>query len=220
MARQHHYEITTTWVGDRGRGTADYRAYDRDHISTSPRRPAIEASSDPAFRGDPTRWNPELLLVAALSQCHMLQYLHRCAIGGVVVTAYSDDATGTMVEDKDDGGALRGGRPAPGRRRGRRRHGRARRAVARGGVTAMLHRVVGQLPCRPRAEDRRGHSSQHTPGMKGRAAGAPQGASQPFAPHPIEVAGVRLPGSEAARAAEQLCHQASSRMLYAHAVRS
>jgi organic hydroperoxide reductase OsmC/OhrA len=34
----------------------------------------------------------------------MLQYLHRCAIGGVVVTAYSDDATGTMVEDKDDGG--------------------------------------------------------------------------------------------------------------------
>jgi organic hydroperoxide reductase OsmC/OhrA len=104
MARQHQYEITTTWVGDRGRGTADYRAYDRDHISSSLGRPAIEASSDPAFQGDPTRWNPELLLVAALSQCHMLQYLHRCAIGGVVVTAYSDDASGTMVEDDDDGG--------------------------------------------------------------------------------------------------------------------
>lgn len=63
-------------------------------------------SSDPAYRGDPERWNPELLLVAALSQCHMLSYLHRCAVGDVVVTKYSDTATGVMLENGDDGGCF------------------------------------------------------------------------------------------------------------------
>lgn len=104
MARKHHYEVSTVWTGNRGRGTADYRAYGRDHTSASAGRPSIDASSDPVFRGDAERWNPELLLVAALSECHMLAYLHVCAIGGVVVTGYSDVGTGTMVEDDDGGG--------------------------------------------------------------------------------------------------------------------
>lgn len=104
MSRKHQYETTTVWNGDRGRGTADYRAYDRLYDTSSPDRPTIQGSSDPLFRGDKTRWNPELLLVAALSQCHLLSYLHRCAIGGVVVTAYTDTAVGVMVEDDDDGG--------------------------------------------------------------------------------------------------------------------
>ena len=70
----------------------------------NPGRPPIAGSSDPAFRGDPERWNPELLLVAALSQCHLLSYLHRCAVNGVTVTAYSDRAAGVMREADDGGG--------------------------------------------------------------------------------------------------------------------
>lgn len=104
MSRRHRYGITSFWTGDRGRGTADYRSYDRHYDTTSPGRPAIAGSSDPAFRGDEERWNPELLLVAALSQCHLLSYLHRCAVGGVTVTGYTDTAVGTMVQDGDDGG--------------------------------------------------------------------------------------------------------------------
>jgi organic hydroperoxide reductase OsmC/OhrA len=104
MAHRHHYETTTVWTGDRGEGTASYRAYDRAHETTAAGRPPIAASSDPAFRGDAARWNPELLLVAALSQCHMLAYLHQSAIGGVVVTGYADTAVGSMVETPDGGG--------------------------------------------------------------------------------------------------------------------
>ena len=104
MPRRHRYELSSVWTGDRGRGTADYRAYDRRYDTDSPGRPTIAGSSDPAFRGDAQRWNPELLLVAALSQCHLLSYLHRCAVGGVIVTGYADTAVGTMVEDADDGG--------------------------------------------------------------------------------------------------------------------
>jgi organic hydroperoxide reductase OsmC/OhrA len=66
--------------------------------------PAIPGTSDPAFRGDPARWNPEQLLVASLSQCHMLAYLHQCAVSGVVVAAYEDHPEGLMTETEDGRG--------------------------------------------------------------------------------------------------------------------
>jgi organic hydroperoxide reductase OsmC/OhrA len=103
-ANRHHYETTTTWTGNRGEGTAGYRSYDRAHQTDTTGRPPILASSEPAFHGDRQRWNPELLLVAALSQCHLLAYLHRCAVSGVVVTRYVDAATGSMAETPNGGG--------------------------------------------------------------------------------------------------------------------
>lgn len=102
--RTHRYETTTVWTGNAGQGTANYRSYRRTHTTTAKDRPEIAASSDPAFRGDRERWNPELLLVAALSQCHLLSYLHQCAVNGVVVVGYLDRASGTMGETANGGG--------------------------------------------------------------------------------------------------------------------
>lgn len=102
--RTHRYEVRVVWTGDRGEGTASYRAYARDHEVTADGRPEIRGSSDPSFRGDAERWNPEQLLVAALSQCHLLSYLHQCAIAGVVVVAYEDRPEGVMTETEDGGG--------------------------------------------------------------------------------------------------------------------
>jgi organic hydroperoxide reductase OsmC/OhrA len=97
--RRHHYRIATRWIGNRGAGTADYRAYGRDYESAGEGKSGvIPGSADAAFRGDPSRYNPEELLVAALSSCHMLAYLHLCADAGIVVTAYADDAEGEMAE--------------------------------------------------------------------------------------------------------------------------
>lgn len=104
MGRSHNYNIKTQWTGNRGTGTSDYRAYDRDHIILAENKIEIPGSSDPAFRGDPTRYNPEEFLVAALSTCHMLSYLHVCVLNGVIVTNYTDNATGTMEETPDGGG--------------------------------------------------------------------------------------------------------------------
>ena len=104
MRGEHAYSVRITWTGDRGEGTSGYRAYGREHDVSAPGKPAIAASSDPAFRGDPSRWNPEEMLVASLSSCHMLWYLHLCAEAGVVVTAYDDEASGTMVHTPDGGG--------------------------------------------------------------------------------------------------------------------
>jgi organic hydroperoxide reductase OsmC/OhrA len=100
----HSYDVSVTWIGNLGTGTSAWRNYSRDHEVRAGECAPIDASSDPAFRGDPARWNPELELVAALSQCHMLSYLHRCAEAGIVVSAYADDARGTMAESEDDGG--------------------------------------------------------------------------------------------------------------------
>lgn len=104
MLRTHSYRTSTTWDGNLGAGTATYQGYDRDHRTTSPGRPPILSSSDPAFHGDASRWNPELLLVASLSQCHMLWYLSLCATHGVVVESYEDTAEGSMQETADGGG--------------------------------------------------------------------------------------------------------------------
>ena len=104
VRRTHRYDLTMTWTGNRGTGTSGYRDYGRNHEIAAEGRPLLEGSSDPTFRGDKTRWNPELELVAALSQCHMLSYLHVCATAGVVVTAYDDEPYGLMAETEDGGG--------------------------------------------------------------------------------------------------------------------
>jgi organic hydroperoxide reductase OsmC/OhrA len=104
MARTHGYDVSVAWTGNKGTGTSEYRAYSRDHDVRADGRPVIAGSSDPLFRGDPARWNPELELTAALSQCHMLWYLHLCALAGVTVISYVDDAHGSMTENDDGGG--------------------------------------------------------------------------------------------------------------------
>ena len=97
--RQHRYAVRLGWTGNLGTGTSAYKAYSRDHELTAGPKPAIPATSDPAFRGDPARWNPEEMLVGALSSCHQLWYLHLCSVAGIVVIAYSDDAEGVMEEE-------------------------------------------------------------------------------------------------------------------------
>jgi len=95
MAKQHRYTAKIVWSG----ATRDYKSYARAHTVEIAGKPPIPYSSDPAFNGDPERHNPEEMLVAALSSCHMLWYLHLCAVKGVVVTSYIDAAEGTMLEE-------------------------------------------------------------------------------------------------------------------------
>jgi organic hydroperoxide reductase OsmC/OhrA len=104
MPRRHSYKVEVVWTGDLGTGTSAYRAYSRDHDMLAPGKPPIPGSSDPAFRGAPARWNPEEMLVASLSACHQLWYLHLCSAAGVIVTAYEDAAEGELVEQDDGAG--------------------------------------------------------------------------------------------------------------------
>lgn len=102
MKNRHNYSTTVRWTGNTGNGTSNYKAYERSHIISTSGKPEILCSSDPTFRGDDTKYNPEELLLSSLSACHMLQYLHLCSINKINVIEYSDQAIGVM-EMKQDG---------------------------------------------------------------------------------------------------------------------
>ncbi|MGK7947410.1 MAG: OsmC family protein [Xenococcaceae cyanobacterium] len=105
--KEHLYRTFLQWTGNKGQGTYNYRAYDRAYEIEVEGKPIISGSSDPAFRGDKTKYNPEELLVASLSSCHMLWYLHLCAEIGVIVISYSDRAIGKMSEIEDGSGRFK-----------------------------------------------------------------------------------------------------------------
>jgi organic hydroperoxide reductase OsmC/OhrA len=102
--KQHTYEVHMQWTGNTGEGTKNYKSYRRDHTISSEGKPEIPGSSDPNFRGDASRYNPEELLVGSLSACHMLWYLHLCTMNHITVTDYRDDASGLMRENEDGSG--------------------------------------------------------------------------------------------------------------------
>jgi organic hydroperoxide reductase OsmC/OhrA len=103
---RHHYELETLWTGNQGSGTSDYKSYSRAHVIRAEGKGEIAGSSDKAFHGDVTRWNPEELLIAALSQCHMLSFLHVAQAAGVVVEIYEDQASGVLETRPDGSGQI------------------------------------------------------------------------------------------------------------------
>jgi organic hydroperoxide reductase OsmC/OhrA len=102
-SKEHHYHVRLVWTGGGAEKASNFRHHDRSYEISAPGKPSIAGSSDPIFRGDAGRWNPEDLLVASLSACHQLWYLGLCAAAGIVVLAYEDEADGTMVEEAAGG---------------------------------------------------------------------------------------------------------------------
>jgi organic hydroperoxide reductase OsmC/OhrA len=97
MANTHHYQAKVVWSGAAQGPTETYEGYSREYLVEIEGKPSLKGSADPTFRGDPKIHNPEDLLVASLSACHMLTYLALCARGGIKVKSYEDRATGTMT---------------------------------------------------------------------------------------------------------------------------
>jgi len=102
--KEHHYATTIEWTGNKGEGTSSYQGYERSHTIRVENKAEILASSDPSFRGDAEKYNPEELLLASLSSCHMLWYLHLCSEKKIIVTSYYDHAEATMEETTDGSG--------------------------------------------------------------------------------------------------------------------
>lgn len=107
MTHEHHYKLTTVWNGNRGEGTKNVRAYDRSHAVTISGKPNLYLTTDNPIVGDKSKLNPEDLLVTAVSSCHMLSYLYVCALEGIVIHDYNDNATGIMIENEGGGGSFK-----------------------------------------------------------------------------------------------------------------
>lgn len=104
MQNDHRFTVSVEWTGNLGAGTADYKAFTRDNLLSADGKPPIAGSSARVFHGDPSRWNPEETLMAALVECHLLSYLFVAVKNGIVVESYTDAATGTLQTDGSGGG--------------------------------------------------------------------------------------------------------------------
>jgi organic hydroperoxide reductase OsmC/OhrA len=102
--QKHHYKSQIKWTGNTGTGTRDYTSYERSHDIIIDQKNTINGSSDPAFRGEKTKHNPEELFLSSISACHMLWYLHFCSVENIIVTDYTDNAEGIMVEENNGKG--------------------------------------------------------------------------------------------------------------------
>lgn len=107
MAHEHIYKLTTVWTGNKGDGTQNVRTYDRSHTVTIQGKPELFLTTDNPAVGDTSKLNPEDLLVTAISSCHMLSYLYLCAMAGIVITAYTDNAIGVMIQKASGGGSFK-----------------------------------------------------------------------------------------------------------------
>ncbi len=107
MKKEHNYKLTTVWTGNTGSGTKNVRSYDRSHTVAIQGKPELFLTTDNPAVGDKSKLNPEDLLVTAISSCHMLSYLYVCAMEGIVITSYTDHATGIMIEQANGSGSFK-----------------------------------------------------------------------------------------------------------------
>ncbi len=104
MAAGEAHTARIVWTGDLGQGTRSYRGYARTWEVRTPGKPVIRCSNDPMLGGDPGLANPEDMLLAALSACHMLWYLHLASAAAIVVRAYVDNPVGVGETSADGAG--------------------------------------------------------------------------------------------------------------------
>src|ERR1700753_1201317 len=104
MSRKHDFTSRIVWTGNRGDGTRTYRGYDRTWEIQTPGKAVVQCSNDSMLGGDPSRANPEDLLISALSACHMLWDLHRASAAGIVVVHYEDSPVGHGETDSSGAG--------------------------------------------------------------------------------------------------------------------
>lgn len=95
MVKRHAYRTSLKWQAGSGEGTKSYKSYTREHVIGGGNRQPLVATS--AFHSS-THYNPEELLIAALSSCHMLWYLHLCSENGITVVEYTDEAEGSAID--------------------------------------------------------------------------------------------------------------------------
>jgi organic hydroperoxide reductase OsmC/OhrA len=67
MEKQHSYKATIKWTGNKGTGTDSYSSYERSHEIIIENKMDILGSSDPAFRGDKLKHNPEELFLSSIA---------------------------------------------------------------------------------------------------------------------------------------------------------
>lgn len=98
MKNEFNYTLALNWLGDKN-GT--HHREDRFYEIRIEGKPKLLGSADQPFFGDPSLYNPEDLLLSALSSCHMMSYLYVCRKAGIKISSYQDNPVGTLKLNKE-----------------------------------------------------------------------------------------------------------------------
>ena len=104
MAKEVTFDTLVRWTGNTGQGTKTYKGYERTWDIAVPGKPVVHCSNDPMLGGDPSKMNPEDLLISALSACHMLWFLHLASDAGITVESYEDSPQAKGESEPDGSG--------------------------------------------------------------------------------------------------------------------
>jgi len=100
----HLFKATLNWSSNKKQEETISKFYNKSHQIKIEGKPVLDISAAKAFKGDPSLYNPEDLLLSSLVSCHMMSYLYVCSQNGIEVLEYSDNAEATLEVSPDGSG--------------------------------------------------------------------------------------------------------------------
>jgi organic hydroperoxide reductase OsmC/OhrA len=91
------FNVGLTWLSQNKNFT--YNEYSREYTIHAEGKPELIGTAAPEYKGSHEHYNPEDMLIASLSACHMLSYLALAANSKIQVLSYQDQAEGSLIKD-------------------------------------------------------------------------------------------------------------------------
>ncbi len=108
MFINHTFKATVKWEIKEGESTQNPRTFSRNHeVLIDNKAIPLQVSAAKTFRGDDSLYNPEDLLLSALTSCHMMSYLYVCAQNNIEVLSYTDNAEADLEVEASGSGSFK-----------------------------------------------------------------------------------------------------------------
>ena len=105
MVLKHLFKVKLDWLlSPKKEFQSTPKLFYKNHSIAIAGKPDLELSAAKAFKGDPSLYNPEDLLLSSVVSCHMMSYLYVCSQNGIEVVSYSDAAEATLEVDETGAG--------------------------------------------------------------------------------------------------------------------
>ncbi|MBF4469919.1 OsmC family protein [Flavobacterium sp. HJJ] len=104
MGFKHLFKVKLNWNSVPKETISTSRKYLKNHQITIEGKEILNLSAAKAFKGDPSLYNPEDLLLSSVVSCHMMSYLYVCSQNGIDILSYQDDAEATLEVSENGSG--------------------------------------------------------------------------------------------------------------------
>ena len=107
MSNEYIYKIGLEWKGKLITDTKKKLRYERLYELSFNNKPNLLGSADATFHGDDTLYNPEEMLLSALSSCYMMSFFYLCGLKNIKIKSYSDNPFGIVKVNPNGSGQFK-----------------------------------------------------------------------------------------------------------------